>query len=230
MFQAGILNTYRNDFGKYAKTTRHKYLEKIFERAPGVIAQRFQYSKIDPHMQSRELKPSLEDLVNAGLIYIIHCSRSTGLPLNANVNEKKFKLLFLDIGLVKQTSMLEADLMLRKDLMLVNRGALVEQFVGQELLTQFPPYLPGEIFYWEREKKGSAAEVDYVMSVDDAIIPIEVKAGKTGTLRSLQLFLNEKQSPFGVRVSMKPLSFKNRVLSVPLYMLHELKRLVRELL
>lgn len=119
--------------------------------------------------------------------------------------------------------------MLNENLMMVNRGALAEQFVGQELLASTADYLPGELFYWQREKTGSMAEVDYGINVDSQIIPIEVKSGKTGTLRSLQVFLDEKKVPFGIRISLKPLEFHNRVLSVPLYMIQELPRLVREL-
>lgn len=227
LLQAGILDTYRRDFGKYARGARVNYLQKIFERAPGMIAQHFQYSKIDPNAQSRDLKPALEDLVDAGLVHQIYHTSASGLPLSATINEKKFKLLFLDVGLVKFTNQLDPDLMLQKDIMLINQGALAEQFVGQELLTAEPWYYPQQLFYWQREKTGSLAEVDYVINLDKNIIPMEVKAGKTGSMRSLQVFLNEKSYPFGVRLSMQPLSFNNRVLSVPLYMIHELPRLIR---
>ncbi len=226
LLQAGILDTYRRDFGKYAKGARVNYLQKIFERAPGMVAQHFQYSKIDPDAQSRDLKPALVDLVDAGLVYQAYHTSASGLPLSATMSEKKFKLLFLDVGLVKFTNQLDPDLMLQKDIMLINQGVLVEQFVGQELLTSEPWYYPQQLYYWQREKPGSMAEIDYVINVDEKIIPIEVKAGKTGSMRSLQVFLNEKSSPFGIRLSMHPLSFKNRILSIPLYMISELKRLV----
>ncbi len=45
----------------------------------------------------------------------------------------------------------------------------------------------------EREAKGSAAEVDYLWQKGEQILPVEVKAGKTGTLKSLRLFLSEKK-------------------------------------
>lgn len=89
-------------------------------------------------------------------------------------------------------------------------------------------YLPNELFYWKRDKPGKSAEIDYVVQVDDMIVPVEVKAGKTGTLRSLKYFLNEKNIPFGVRISMQPLSYQDNILSIPLYMVAEIPRLVRE--
>lgn len=228
--QSSILNTYRNDFGKYAAKTKHKYLQRIFEQAPGLISQHFKYSKVDPHFKSRDLKEAIELLENAGVIHRIYETQASGLPLNSLINTKRFKLLFVDIGLVKASSLLDPNLMLKEDLMLINRGALVEQFVGQELLAYGSPYLPGQLFYWDREKKGSEAEVDYIVNFDDNIIPIEVKSGKTGSLRSIHVFLNEKQSKFGIRISLKPLGFNNNILSVPLYMIHELSRIVQEII
>lgn len=227
ILQSSLLSTYRDDFSKYAKTSQHKYLQRLLEQAPSMCGQHFRYSKVDPDMQSRELKSALEALQYAGIIYKVHQTNAAGLPLNAQLKEKKFKLLFLDIGLVKASQMLDVELLQQKDLLLINRGMLAEQFVEQELLAYMDPYLPQPLYYWEREKKGSEAEVDYVMNINDKIIPIEVKAGKTGSLRSLQLFLTEKQQKIGLRLSMQPLSFHDRILSVPLYMLCELRRLVR---
>ncbi len=230
ILQASLLNTYRSDFGKYANQAQHKYLQKILDKAPGMIGQHFRYSKIDPDMQSRDLKVALENLVETGVMYRVYSSKASGLPLGSLINEKKFKVLFLDIGLAKSTRFLNPELMLEKDLMVVNHGMLVEQFVGQELLAYRSPHIKSELFFWVREKHGSQAEVDYVINVDDAIIPIEVKAGKTGTLRSLRSFITERQSKLGVRISLQPLSLENNVLSVPLYMVNELERLIHSVL
>jgi uncharacterized protein len=228
--QASIMNTYRNDFGKYAAKTKHKYMQKIFEITPSLTGQHIRYSKIDAHMYARDLKVAIQYLVDAGVIHTVYCSSASGLPLNAAMNEKKFKLIFLDIGLAKSTSYLDPNVMLSKDLMLINHGALVEQFVGQELLSIVPGFLPGELYYWAREKPGSQAEVDYVINIDDTILPVEVKSGKTGSLRSIHVFLKKKQLSLGIRLSLKPLALKDNILSVPLYMIHELPRLVRSCL
>jgi predicted AAA+ superfamily ATPase len=198
----------------------------MLEQAPSMVGQHFRYASVDPDMQSRDLKQALDDLTYAGVIYKVHQTSASGLPLAAQIKEKKFKLLFLDIGLVKASQMLDIELLQHKDLLLVNRGMLAEQFVGQELLAYADPYLPKKLHYWEREKKGSEAEIDYVININDKILPIEVKAGKTGSLRSLQLFLTEKNQTIGLCFSMHPLSFDGRILSVPLYMVHEVKRLV----
>lgn len=232
IIQVSLLNTFRNDFGKYASIAKHKYLQRLFEKAPGLLSKHFKYSEIDPDMQARDLKNAIETLQYAGLMYQIFSSQASGLPLNALINPKKYKLLFLDIGLVKASSNLDAELMMNKNLMLVNKGNLVEQFVGQELLGLAPPYIQGELYYWERGVKGSSAEVDYVINVGDKIIPVEVKAGNTGTLKSLHYFLQNisRDKPLGIKVSMQPLGLHDNILSIPLYMLSELERLVKEVI
>lgn len=225
--QAAILNTYRNDFGKYASKTNHKYLQKLFTKAPGLVGQQFKYTKIDPDMRSRDLKTALENLCYAGLINIVYATAASGLPLNSLVNEKKFKLLFLDTGLVKRVTNLDADILLKANLLLINRGSLAEQFVGQELLAYSSPFMEAELYYWSREKASSRAEVDFVTNINTKIIPIEVKSGTTGRLKSLQIFMQEKNSDLGVRISQSPLALEKNILSVPLYMISEIKRLVQ---
>ncbi len=226
ILQQGLLNDYRDDFSKYAPQQQHRYLQRLLERVPGMIGERFHYSEVDAHMQSRDLKNALNNLCDAGLMYRIQCTNANGLPLNASVREKLFKVLFLDIGLVKATSLLSPYLMLREDLMLVNRGMLTEQFVGQELLINQPRYSPGQLFYWNNDK--GQAEVDYVIHVDDIIVPIEVKSGKTGSLKSLHYFMNTFHSRVGIHLSMRPLSVYKNVLSIPLYMIPEIPRLIGE--
>ena len=227
IIQLSLLNTFRNDFGKYASRLRHKYLQKIFEKSPQMIGQHFKFSKVDPHMQSRDLRKAMEALKDAGLIHDILNTKANGLPLNSSISEKKFKILFLDIGLVKASSKLDANTMLNEALLLLNQGQLAEQFVGQELLSHSSPYDNQELYYWEREKKTSQAELDYITSINDQILAIEVKSGKIGRLKSLQVFLqNCPAKTVGIRISLHPLGIDKNILSIPLYMIHEMKRLV----
>lgn len=227
--QLNLMQTYGDDFGKYANKTKHVYMQKILKEAPGLIGEKFIYSRIDPEIGSREIKHALAYLLEAGLLYKVHHTQATGLPLASLINEKFFKIIFLDIGLCNSTTHLSPELFLQKDLFLINRGVQAEQFVGQELLAYSSPHRQSELFYWDRQQPSSSAEVDYIINVNDRIIPIEVKAGKTGSLRSLQLFLNEKKHDLGVRLSLKPLEIHQRVLSVPLYMIAEIPRIVTAL-
>lgn len=224
--QSTILNTYRDDFGKYAKDSQLKYLHNLFDKSPGLIGEHFQYSKVDPHADPRQIRMALEKLTHAGLIYPTHAVSASGLPLSLTKNEKRFKLYFLDIGLVHRAMRLDLELLLQENLLLLNRGSLAEQFVAQELLAYSNRHEMRELFYWAREKKGSSAEVDFVIQEANAIVPIEVKAGTTGWLRSLHLFMQEKQSPIGIKISQNPLDYREGILSVPLYLISEISRLL----
>jgi predicted AAA+ superfamily ATPase len=178
---------------------------------------------------SRDIKNALEILGYAGLIYQAYSTAASGLPLISLINEKKFKVLFLDIGLVTRTSHLNTELLLTEDILLVNRGMLAEQFVGQELLAYASPLEEAKLYFWCREVPSSMAEVDFVTNVDAKIIPIEVKAGTTGQLRSLRMLMQEKKLSLGIRISQKPLAFDGQILSLPIYMVGEMSRLIRQL-
>lgn len=218
-----LLNTYENDFGKYPRSSQQKFMKLLFEAAPRLVGDHFKYARIHPHAQSRDYLETLDVLSRTGILHQVFANSASGIPLAAQKNEKKFKLLFLDIGLLPQAMPVGTE-----DLSLINSGNLAEQFVGQELIAYTKPYERASLYYWEREKKGSEAEVDYVIEVGTHIIPIEVKAGKTGRLRSLRQFIDEKKAPLGIRLSQAPLSLERDVLSVPFYMINEIPRLIRD--
>ena len=226
--QNSLLQAYRSDFGKYAKSSELKYLQKVFDEAPRLIGNRVKYSNIDPHSKSRDIKQALNLLKLAGIIYPVYATAASGLPLGAQANEMKFKLNFLDIGLMQNACGLQTELTVTNNFFQINSGAVTEQLIGQELRVYFDRYLKPSLFFWARDKKNSSAEVDYVAAVDSLIVPVEVKAGKTGTLKSLKLFIGEKKSLFGIRFSQEKLSLHDKVLTLPLYMAEQMKRLARE--
>lgn len=223
-----LLETYRSDFPKYASKTQYKYLQNFFNKASGLICQRFKYSSISSEHRSNDLKFALEQLKWAGLLHSVMATSASDIPLQVHAKENRFKLLFLDGGLVNCANKLDIQSTWNIKLMQINAGALAEQFVGQELLAYSNPYMNPQLYYWDREKKGSLAEVDYVIQEGAQILPIEVKAGTTGTLKSLSQFLIEKNTLFGIRISQHPLSFHEKILSVPLYMISQLQRLIAE--
>ena len=227
--QATLLSNYRQDFGKYAKHTQIKHLQRVFEKAPGMVGDHFKYANVDPDVRSYLIKLALELLENAGLMYPIYSTSASGIPLITLVNEKKFKILFLDVGLMVYASRVPVEWLL-DDIILLNRGAIAEQFVGQELLANAPKYEDASLYFWCREKKSSMAEVDFIITEGTQIIPIEVKAGSTGQLKSLHLLMKEKNMNLGIRVSQQPLSFDGKILSVPFYMVSEISRLVKSII
>jgi predicted AAA+ superfamily ATPase len=106
--------------------------------------------------------------------------------LGASASVKVFKSLMLDLGLMRYLSGMPDDIeYARGDLLAIYRGAMAEQFVGQEMLVS----QQGSLYYWDRQAKSSSAEVDYLAVMNGIIHPVEVKSGATGSLRSLHLFL-----------------------------------------
>jgi hypothetical protein len=169
-------------------------------------------------------------LGQAGILHQVHATSAAGIPLKFHQNEQKFKMLFLDIGLIQQVNQIDPEKIWVEDLTQINAGMMAEQFVGQEFLSSGEFYEERDLFFWEREKSGSDAEVDYIISIGSQIIPVEVKAGKSGKLRSLKLFMEEKKSPLGIRISQSPLSYQDNILSIPFYMIDQIPRLVKEVL
>ena len=193
-----------------------------------MIGQQIKYNKIDPDSRSRELKKAMTALELAAIVQRVHCVTSPGFPLNATVNEKKFKLNFVDVGLVRRFNQLSSSLILNEDIMLLNQGALVEQFVGQELLAYSPNFEKSKLYFWARDRTG-AAEVDYLTVIDNVIYPIEVKAGSAGKMRSLKQYLLAYPKNYGIRLSTLELKREGNILTVPLYLISELPRLIRTL-
>lgn len=230
--QEAILTAYLEDFGKYADKFDHQYLRLLFEKAPEFIGKHVKYSKIDPSIKRPDIvfKKVISQLSKAGLIHQVFCTAGNGLPLRSEKNIKKFKLLYLDIGLLQNVMGIDPNYLQSEQSMLINRGALAEQFVGQEILANLDSYLNRKLYFWEREKRGSEAEVDYLFGFHGVPIPIEVKAGKTGRLRSIQQFLKDKNGKIGIRISSNPLSFERNVLSIPFYMIGQISRILSEFL
>lgn len=227
--QTSILATFRKDFGKYADRTPHIHLQNIFTKAPGLVGQWLKYTSLDPNTSPETLRNALKKLCEAGLIILVYATSGSGLPLISHLNEKKCKFLFLDIGLVKRACQLDLDLLFSKDLTLINDGALAEQFVGQELMAITGVDEANGLFSWLREERNSSAEIDFLIQIGSKLVPIEVKAGAIGSLRSLRIFLEEKKVTYGIRISESPFLLKSDILSIPFYLIEELPRLVEEL-
>ncbi len=223
--QSEILETYQKDFGLYENIAPIAHLRKCFEMTPKMIGQQIKYNKIDPDSRANVLKQALSALESAYIIQRICATTAQGFPLDSTENEKKFKFNFVDIGLAKRANKLDAQLLLQEDLLLLNQGALAEQFVGQELLAYSENYEAAKLYFWARDFP-ARAEVDYLFPHEQLIYPIEVKAGALGKMRSLTQYLSEHACPFGIRVSKIPLSLEKNILSVPFYLLSELSRLI----
>ena len=227
--QTIIIQTYRDDFGKYASKVKYKYLEKIFFAVPKMVGNKFKYSHVDNNLQSRDLKEALELLEKAGVVYRIKQTSGNGLPLEANAKERHFKTVFVDIGLMQNICGLSSDLLISpdEDFIKVNEGAIAEQFTAQELLAYRDVYLAPSLYYWAREARSSNAEIDYLIPHGSSVLPIEVKAGKTGTLRSMHIFLEQYSLSAGVRISQHYFNRTLPIISFPFYAIKRIPHLMK---
>lgn len=239
-----ILQTYEDDFSKYRKRIYPQRIRNVFQRIPALVGKKLKYVNLDPDERSKDLADTLDLLEMASVIFRVHHSAGNGVPLGAEMKTKDFKPLFLDTGLMTQSLGLNLTaLQVVKDLTLVKNGAVAEQFIGQHLLYQNLSYEKPELYYWNREKKSSAAEVDYLLSIGNVVIPVEVKAGASGSLKSLQVFVSEKRVLVALRFnSMTPSLTELTVkingtpghpylfLSLPHYLVCQAKRLLKEVM
>ncbi|HBY05348.1 MAG: hypothetical protein UV38_C0003G0177 [candidate division TM6 bacterium GW2011_GWE2_42_60] len=213
-----LVSAYQYDFIKYGKSHQVKYLDLLFSRIPQQLGKVFKYSQIGD-FRKRELDPCVDLMVTAGILHRVMYTDAQGLPLGAQADTMAFKLLFLDIGLSQFIlDFKTGDWLLNPLEAFINKGMMVESFVGQELVAYEHPMKKAQLYYWKRDASGNSAEVDYLIQYGREIIPIEVKSGKGRTLRSIQSFLNSHQdSPYGVRFSTNNYSVCERIHSYPLY-------------
>ncbi len=225
-----LLATFRADFAKYRGRVDLDRLEEIMMATPRLLSQKFVFSQINPAIHSSVFKQAVRLLNQAGICHSVFSTAANGIPLASERNEKFFKEIFLDVGLCCAALGISYEQIQSTDeLILVNKGALAEQVVGQLLRTIEPFYIEPALFYWHRDQKGSQAELDYIIQHKNRVIPIEVKAGATGTLKSLQLFIKQKGLNEAVKISSAlPSISRNEytLYSIPFYLCGQLHRLL----
>ncbi len=238
--QQDLLATVRDDFAKYQRRVNRDRLLKIFAALPRLVGRKFVAAQIDREDKAAAVKDAFRLLCLARVATAVWRSAGNGVPLGAQVDDAYFKVCLLDVGLYTALCGLDATALIGGgDPSLVNSGQLAEQFVGQELRAARPPYQEPALYCWAREQRTANAEVDYLFQHGSAVVPIEVKAGTTGQLRSLHQFLREKHSSLGVRLDAAPPSLfiteatlpdgvkiPLRLLSLPLYLCGQLRRLL----
>jgi predicted AAA+ superfamily ATPase len=175
------------------------------------------YSHLTDGFSHHTIKKAFDVLCMARIITRVASASPGGLPLGATASARKIKAITLDVGLWQHLSgvSVEAEYS-RSDLLDIHRGAMAEHFVGQEMLAS----LNTDLHYWARRAMGSTAEVDYLVVVDGAIVPVEVKSGASGRLRSMHLLLKEYPNiPRGIVFSSRMYSElpEQRLQFIPLY-------------
>ena len=184
--QEGLIEAYRADFSKYAPYSDKQCLSSVLTNTARFSGQQIKYTRLADGFTPPTNKKAFDLLNMARIIYKIPSTPLAGLPLGALASDRKFKALIVDIGLMQYLCGLNiSEEIYKKDLLNIYNGALAEQFVGQELLA----YSDNQLYYWARDAKSSNAEVDYLFQNSSEIVPVEVKSGSAGRLKSLHLLL-----------------------------------------
>ena len=213
-----LILTYNDDFTKYKKRVPSSRLREVFLSIMEQTGSKFVYSQASENTKHESIKIAVELLMMAGLAYPVVHSAANGIPLAAQLNHKHQKIIALDTGIMQQVLKLDiSKLFLGETLEQINRGSIAEMFVGLEIVKKMPCHLPAQLFFWQREQRGSQAEVDYLIESGTNIIPIEVKAGTRGSMQSLHQFIEEKKVEKGVRTSLENFGKIDKIDIYPIY-------------
>ncbi|MCG8336425.1 MAG: ATP-binding protein [Proteobacteria bacterium] len=197
--QQDLLATYRDDFHKYGGNIDATLLSRVILSISEQLGNKFVYSRIDPSLKIGQVKKALEQLCNARVCTKVFHTSANNLPLGAEANEKFFKMIMLDVGLVaSQLALSRLRPSELHELIVGNKGAIAEQFIGQQLRTIAKPLMDSQLFYWQRTG-GRLGEVDYIFQSGTRIIPVEVKSGTSGNMKSLHQFMADKKLDLAVR-------------------------------
>ena len=216
--QDEIIQTYQDDFEKYARKNQIPYVSKVFETAPLQLGNKFKYSNVDAQMPSAQLKSALTLLEKAGIVHICYHTSGQYQPLGADKSLKKFKVFFFDIGLAQRILGLNITDWILQPLEVQKVGGIAEQLVAQEIIAYSSPKKKSELYYWHREAKSSNAEIDFLLIKKGHIVPVEVKSATKGRMKSMRIYLEaHSNSLYGLKISESPFSHNGDIIEIPLY-------------
>jgi predicted AAA+ superfamily ATPase len=200
--QRELCEAYRQDFPKYTPRVDPDCLNAVLGGVAQRVGSQIRFTHLVQGYTHPTIKRAFEVLCKARLVTPVAATSPAGLPLSATVSPKRLKALLVDIGLWQHLCGLRTDVEYAKeDLLAVHKGAMAEHFVGQEMRVA----QESELYYWSREVRGSAAEVDFLAVRNGGICPVEVKGGPSGRLRSLHMLLEEyPDCPRGLVFSSAP--------------------------
>ena len=218
--QLGILSDYDRDFAKHVPKNQLARIRSLWRSLPVHLAKedkRFVASAVSGVKQARDLRDPFVWLESAALAYRVWNVTKPAIPLAAYQNHL-FKFFGLDVGLLAAQSSIPVKALLEGNRLFTEfKGALVEQYVQQELRASCAM----NPFYWSRAD--SQAEVDFIVESDDGLVPIEAKAERNVKAKSLRVFREKFAPPIAVRTSLSPYSKTDGLVDIPLYALSTLK-------
>ena len=194
-----LISGYMDDVEKYAKSNSQVlHLRHCIQSSFAQAGKRIKFEGFgNSAYKSREMGESLRTLEKALLMQLVYPCTTATLPMVPDI-KKSPRLQILDSGLLNYFVGIQKEIIGTDDLNSIYQGTLIEHLIGQELLA-FQYNALSSMHFWVREKKESTAEVDYLFQYDGLIIPIEVKSGKEGTLKSLHSYMDIAPHNFAIR-------------------------------
>lgn len=206
------------DFVKYKTNVPTARLVEVFESVVKQTGGKFVYNKASDNANRGQIKEALDLLIMAGVVVSVTHTAANGIPLGAEIDPKKRKMMLLDTGVFQRIAGLNlSDFLFDTTISTTNKGAIAEQFWGLEYLKYSSAYSPPNLFYWHREAANANAEIDYVVQQNTEILPIEIKASAKGSMQSLRQFMREKNKPFGYRFSLENFGTYTDIKTISLY-------------
>lgn len=206
-----LFTSYIDDAAKYASNKTEEQILRLFiEAAPRETGKRITFEKFaNTSYRSRDAGEALRTLQRAMLVYLRYPTTDLQLPLQTDTKRKP-RLQFLDTGLVNFSTGIQSSYLTDVPIDSMYNGMIAEQITSQELLAS-SFYEMNSPLFWVKEDARSNAELDFIIVEKSQIIPVEVKSGKTGTLRSLHSYIDQTKLPVAVRLYSGDYSVENVV-------------------
>lgn len=227
-----LIISYLDDVEKYAKNTNErKIIRFLIKNSFSYAGNRIKFIGFaNSNYKSKDVSETFSLLEKTNILKLVYPSTQEKPPLISDY-KKMPRLQLLDTGLVNYFAGVQQEIFASKNILDVYKGRIAEHIVAQELDTVYPSLLKN-IHFWIREKKQSSAEVDFVLPYNNKIIPVEVKSGKSGKLRSLHQFMDKCPHKYAVRIynsnfsiiQTKTISGKSfYLMNLPFYLTHKIK-------
>ena len=227
-----LISSYLDDVEKYAGTASQVlHIRHVIRSSFLLAGKRIKFEGFgNSSYRSREMGEALRTVEKALLLQLVYPNTGAILPLLPDI-KKSPRLQVLDTGMLNYFAGIQKEILGTTNLNSVYQGAMVEHLVGQEILA-FQYLSLASLHFWVREKKDSSAEVDYLFPFDGKLIPVEVKSGTEGKLKSLHIFMDMAPHTMAVRFYAGEMSIteattltgkKYQLLNLPYYLVSQLE-------
>lgn len=218
---------YEEDVRKYAEGLDQTKIISVYRSIPAQLAKenkKFQFNKVAKNARSREYSGCIDWLKDAGIIMECNCLQFPELPLKGNIEESKYKLYYMDTGLLISSLDEEAqeDLRVNKNLG-VYKGALYENFVAEAFVKQGLG-----LYYYKKEN--ASLEEDFFVRTQNALVPVEVKANSNQSKALSALISNKRYQDisFGIKLGDVNVGYANQIYTFPYFCAFKLKEYLKK--